>query len=222
MPCPYHIYCQHNSFFIFLGLAGQIHLLQDFAHAEEQGKIAENIAQTFINIVVSRGEIFFTLIMLFGIICGLIVFGLIRLTATLQLSCPVELRDAVEFRQAMEKLGITDPHDRIDFVRKHYVQVYIAFKPITGFMRNNVNARLYAFSDSAPFGSRKIFNTYIGSQRLCLDERDYKYLLENFEQTSQIAQLAQIGSLEDTIARLKGHCHYSRTRFPPFKSKTPP
>ena len=66
------------------------------AHAEEQGKIAENIAQTFINIVVSRGEIFFTLIMLFGIICGLIVFGLIRLTASLQLSCPVELRDAKE------------------------------------------------------------------------------------------------------------------------------
>ena len=104
----------------------------------------------------------------------------------------------------MEKLGITDTDDRIDFVRKHYVPVYIAFKPITGFMRDKVKARLYAFSDSAPFGSRRIFNTYIGSQLLCLDERDYKYLLENFEQTSQLAQLAKIGSLEDTIASLKG------------------
>lgn len=132
------------------------------ANAESQGKIAENIAQAFVNIIAARGEAFFFLIILFCIICGLVVFGLIRLTATLQLSWPVVLPEAIEFRQAMEKLGIYDPDDRIDFVRKHYVPVYIAFKPITTFSRNDVKARLYAFSDSISIGSRKIFDTYIG------------------------------------------------------------
>lgn len=124
-------------------------------NAEAQGIIGENLAQTVVNIIVGRGEIFFISIMLFGIICGLIVFGLMRLTATLQLSWPVVLNEAVEFRQAMEKLGIHEPDDRIDFVRKHYVPVYITFTPITGFMRDNMKARLYAFSGSAYIGNNK-------------------------------------------------------------------
>lgn len=103
------------------------------ASAESQGKIAENIAQAFVNIIAARGEAFFFLIILFCIICALIVFGLIRQTATLQLSWPVVLPEAIKFRQAMKKLGIYDPDDGIDFVRKHYVPVYIAFKPITSF-----------------------------------------------------------------------------------------
>ena len=173
-------------------------------NALAKGEIPEKVAQAFTILIQSRDELFFLFLIFFGATCGLAGFLLVRLAARFQWSWPVTLPEAVEFRQAMEKLGITDPDDRIDFVRKHYVPVYIAFKPITGFMRNKVKARLYAFSDSAPFGSRRIFNTYIGSQLLCLDERDYKYLLENFEQINQIAQLSKIGSLEDTIASLKG------------------
>lgn len=174
------------------------------ANAEAQGIIGESLAQTVVNIIVGRGEIFFISIILFGILCGLIVFGLMRLTATLQLSWPVVLNEAVEFRQAMEKLGISEPDDRIDFVRKHYVPVYIAFTPITGFRRDKVKARLYAFSGSASIGNRKLFNTYIGSQRLCLAGGDYQTLLENFMLDTQTAQIAKIGTLEATIDSLKG------------------
>lgn len=103
-----------------------------------------------------------------------IVFGLVRLAARLQWSKNVELPQAVEFRQAMEKMGIHDPDDRIDFVRRHGVPVYIAAKPFIGMERELVKARLYAFSDSLYIGNKEVFNAYTGQQRLCLDGEDYK------------------------------------------------
>jgi hypothetical protein len=47
-------------------------------------------------------------------------------------SWPVTLPKAVEFRSAMEQLGIADPTDRIAFVRKHKLPVFIALSPLIG------------------------------------------------------------------------------------------
>lgn len=178
--------------------------LKIVSQAESQGKISENVSRLFIQLIDARNESDFIHIVLFGLFCGLIVFGFVRLAARLQWSKTVELPQAVEFRQAMEKMGIHDPDDRIDFVRRHGVPVYIAAKPFIGMERELVKARLYAFSDSLYISNKEVFNAYTGQQRLCLDGEDYKYLQEKFGQQAQMALTARIVSLEDTVTRLRG------------------
>lgn len=172
--------------------------------AELQGKIPEDVLRLFMRLIDARNDTDFIHLIIFGLFCGVLVFWLMRHAAGLQWSKAVKLEHAIEFRQAMEKIGISDPDDRIDFVRKHGVPVYIALKPFLCMERDNVKARFYAFANNASVGSREIFNTYIGNQRLCLDSGDFAILQNKFGRDAQAALEACVASLEDTITKLRG------------------
>ena len=191
--------------------------LKILSSAELQEKIPQDVLRLFARLIDARNDTDFVHLIIFGLFCGLFVFWLMRHAAGLQWSKAVKLEHAVEFRQAMEKIGITDPDDGIDFVRKHGFPVYIAIKPFAGMEMDNVKARYYAFAENIPVGSRAIFNTYIGNQRLCVDGGDFAILQQKFGREAQAALEACVASLEDTIAKLRSELSVRENRIEQLK-----
>lgn len=190
--------------------------LKILSRAELQEKIPEDVLNLFARLIDARNETDFIHLIIFGLFCGLLVFWLMRHAAGLQWSKAVKLKHAVEFRQAMEKIGITDPDERIDFARKHGVPVYIAIKPFIGMAMDNVKARFYAFAENIPV-NRAAFNTYIGNQRLCLDGGDFVILQQKFGMEAQATLEACVVSLEDTITKLRSELSVKENRIEQMK-----
>lgn len=204
---------------LFLDWLDKRWFLKWVSNAVEKGEITEKTAQAFAILIQSRDELFFLFLIFFGAACGLASFLLVRLAAKFQWSWPITLLKAVEFRQAMEKIGITDPDDRIDFVRKHGLPVYIASKPFLEMEQASVKARYYAFADSLSIGNREIFNTYTGNQRLCLDGDDFAIVHDNFGQKTQGALSARVVSLEDSIVSLKSDLSLKQVEIDHLKNE---
>lgn len=170
----------------------------------EQGSISEQAVNAFTILIESRDETFFLNLIFIGVIFGVVGLLIIRQFARLQWSSPVILPKIVEFKQAMQHIGIHTPEDRIDFVRKHGVPIFIASKPFLEMEQYNIPVRLYAFAYNSTLSDANIFSTYIGQQRLCLDAADYEYLLEKYGQEALSAYTARISDLEKTITNLQG------------------
>lgn len=204
---------------LFLDCLDKRWFLKSVNIAVDKGEIPEKTAQAFAILIQSRDELFFLFLIFFGAACGLAGFLLVRLAAKFQWSWPITLPKAVEFRQAMEKIGITDPDDRIDFARKHGLPAYIASKPFLEMEHDNVKARFYAFADSLSIGNREIFNTYTGNQRLCLDGDDFSVIQEKFGQKAQGALAARVATLEDGITSLKSEVSLKQAEIDYLKNE---
>ncbi len=104
----------------------------------------------------------------------------------------------------MQHIGIHTPEDRIDFVRKQGVPIFIASEPFLEMEQYNIPVRLYAFAYDSNLSDANIFSMYIGQQRLCIDAADYEYLLEKYGQEALSAYSARISDLEKTITNMQG------------------
>lgn len=170
----------------------------------EQGSISEQAVNAFTILIESRDGTFFLNLIFIGTICGVVGLLIIRQVAKLQWSKPVILPKVIEFRQAMQHIGIHTPEGRIDFVRKQGVPIFIASKPFLEMEQYNIPVRLYAFAYNSTLSDADIFSTYIGQQRLCLDAADYEYLLKKYGREALSAYAARIRDLEKTITNLQG------------------
>ena len=179
----------------------------------KQGSISEQAVNAFTILIESRDGIFFLNLIFIGIIFGVVGLLIIRQSAKLQWSKPVVLPKVIEFKQAMQHIGIHTPEDRIDFVRKQGVPVFIASEPFLELEQYNVPVRLYAFAYNSNLSDANIFNTYIGQQRLCLDAADYEYLLKKYGQEALSAYAARIRDLEETITNLQGAFSVQQTKM---------
>lgn len=112
----------------------------------EQGSISKQAVDGFTILIESRDGFFFLKLIFIGVVCGFIGLLIIRQAAKLQWSKSVTLPKIIEFRQAMQHIGIHTPEDRIDFARKHKVPIFIASKPFLEMEQYNVPVRLYAFA----------------------------------------------------------------------------
>ena len=169
-----------------------------------QGSISEQAVNAFTILIESREGIFFLNLIFIGTFCGIIGLLIIRQAAKLQWSRPVTLPKVVEFKQAMQHIGIHTPEDRIDFVRKQGVPIFIASEPFLEMEQYNIPVRLYAFAYDSNLSDANIFSMYIGQQRLCIDAADYEYLLEKYGQEALSAYSARISDLEKTITNMQG------------------
>ncbi|WP_165176908.1 hypothetical protein [Desulfovibrio sp. ZJ369] len=179
----------------------------------KQGSISEQAVNAFTILIESREGIFFLDLILIGVICGVVGLLIIQQFAKLQWSKAVVLPKVIEFKQAMQHIGIHTPGDRIDFVRKQGVPVFIASEPFLELEQYNVPVRLYAFAYDSNLSDANIFNSYIGQQRLCLDAADYEYLLEKYGQKALSAYAARIRDLEETITNLQGAFSVQQTKM---------
>lgn len=179
----------------------------------KQGSISEQAVNAFTILIESRDGIFFLNLIFIGIIFGVVGLLIIRQSAKLQWSKPVVLPKVIEFKQAMQHIGIHTPEDRIDFVRKQGVPVFIASEPFLELEQYNVPVRLYAFAYNSNLSDANIFNTYIGQQRLCLDAADYEYFLKKYGQEALSVYAARIRDLEETITNLQGAFSVQQTKM---------
>jgi regulator of replication initiation timing len=143
-------------------------------------------------------------IILIGLFCAVLGWFLMRWVAKRNWSWPVTLAKAVEFRSAMEQLGLIEPGERIDFVRKHRLPIFIAFSPFVGKEQEAVHAKLYAFAHDRSLGDLDVFERHIGKQTLCLDAADYQRLLQENGQKTNLAYSTRIVALEQEITVLTG------------------
>ena len=151
----------------------------------------------FTILINARDEKFFLDLIFIGTFCGIIGLLIIRQVAKLQWSRPVILPKVIEFKQAMQHIGIHTPEDRIDFVRKQGIPIFIASKPFLEMEQYSIPVRLYTFAYNSTLSDANIFSTYIGQQRLCLDAADYEYLLEKYGREALSAYTARIRDLEE-------------------------
>ncbi len=113
----------------------------------------------------------------------------------------------------MQHIGIHTPEDRIDFVRKQGIPIFIASKPFLEMEQYSIPVRLYTFAYNSTLSDANIFSTYIGQQRLCLDAADYEYLLEKYGREALSAYTARIRDLEETITNLQGALSVQQTKM---------
>ena len=137
---------------------------------------------------------------------------IIRQSAKLQWSKPVVLPKVIEFKQAMQHIGINSPEDRIDFVRKQGVPIFIASEPFLELEQYNVPVRLYAFAYDSNLSDANIFSMYIGQQRLCLDAADYEYLLKKYGQKLFLPMQRVFAIWKRPSPIYRAHSRYSRQK----------
>ena len=181
--------------------------------ANKQGSISEQAVNAFTILIIARDEKFFLDLIFIGTFCGIIGLLIIRQVAKLQWSRPVILPKVIEFKQAMQHIGIHTPEDRIDFVRKQGIPIFIASKPFLEMEQYSIPVRLYTFAYNSTLSDANIFSTYIGQQRLCLDAADYEYLLEKYGREALSAYTARIRDLEETITNLQGALSVQQTKM---------
>lgn len=172
--------------------------------AQHREILSEKAARAFISLIEARDSTTIFAIILVGLLCGFVGWLFMRWAAKRNWSWPVTLPRAVEFRSAMEQLGIIDPDDRIDFVRKHKLPIFIALEPLVGREAESVRAQLYVFAHHSSFSDKDVFESHIGKQTLCLNAEDYEHLLEERGQKTSLAYSARIVALEKENTSLAG------------------
>ena len=200
--------------FVYLGSIALGVFVLDFAdkrlfaniikEAERQGIITSDAFVRIQSLIDTRDNTIIFSIIFIGFFCIAIGWFLMRLAAKLNWSWPVTIPQAVEFRSAMEQLGIAEPNERIEFVRKHKLHVFIALSPLAHKRQNSVRSQFYAFAHNSPLGNSDIFERHIGKQTLCLDAADFDRLLEEHDKRADSAYSARIVTLEENITSLKG------------------
>jgi hypothetical protein len=138
-----------------------------------------------------------------AIFCVFIGWLLMKRAAKLNWSWPTTLHKAVEFRSGMQKIGIIDPAERMEFVRKQKLSVFIAYLPFLQEEMDNVRVKLYPFADHIYFADNDVFERYTGSQRLCLDADNYESLVREYNQRLSLMNSAILADKNKEIDFLK-------------------
>lgn len=170
--------------------------------AQQQGLVSqENIPSLKALITDMDGTAIFFIILV-GAFCAFIAWLLMRWAANLNWSWPVTLPKAMGFRSAMCKLGVVEPLDQIEFVRKHKLPVFIALSPLLTEEGENVRAKLYAFAHHE-FSENDIFSRHTGRQTLCLDAEDYERFLSEGKIRSSLAESVALAEKNVEIKNLR-------------------
>ena len=137
------------------------------------------------------------------LICAALSWFMMRWAANLNLAWPVTLAKAVEFRHAMNKLGIKASSKQISAVRDYKLPVFIALKPLLPGEHEAVRAKLYPFAHDFSFSTDTVFERHAGRQTLCLDVDDYERFAKEFRQAASQESLAAVAVKDEEITGLK-------------------
>ena len=177
--------------------------------AQEQGSIPLEGARSFITLIESRDIPTFFFIISAGFTIGFAGWLFMRWAAKRNWSWPVTLSRAVEFKAAMRRLGVVDPVEQIEFVRKRKLPVFIALSPLLQEEHTDVRAKLYAFAHNCSLSDKTVFAHYAGDQVLCLDANDCERLVQESKLSSSLAESValtekdrELQSIKETVASL--------------------
>lgn len=177
--------------------------------AQERGSIPLEGARSFITLIESRDTTMIFSIISVGLVCGSAGWLFMRWAAKRNWSWPVTLSRAVEFKAAMRRLGVVDPVEQIEFVRKRKLPVFISLSPLLQDEHTEVRAKLYAFAHNCSLSDKTVFTHYAGDQVLCLDANDCERLIQKSKRSFSLAESVvltakdrELQSIKETLASL--------------------
>jgi len=181
---------------------------------QEQGSLSLEGTRSFITLIESRDITIVFAIILTGLLCGFAGWLFMRWAAKRNWSWPVTLSRAVEFKAAMRRLGVVDPGEQIEFIRKRKLPVFIALSPLLQEEHTDVRAKLYAFAHDHSLSDKTVFTHYAGDQMLCLDANDCERLVQESKRSFSLAESValtakdrELQSIKETVASLAGDNH---------------
>lgn len=150
-----------------------------------------------------RGFALASIIIFCSILLALASWFIVRWAGNRNWSIPVILPCAVEFRSAMDRLGVQKPRDRFDIIEKFRIPLYITEKPLLEPENENVQARYYRHGAQADMRNLALLETLIGSQKLCLDAGDFTSLSEEYKRAFGTLNSSALAALKDENDKLK-------------------
>lgn len=133
----------------------------------------------------------------------LLVLGVMHWVSRRNWSKKINLSKAIEFRAAMDKLGINDPVDRVSFCHKHNLPIFIATTPLIKSEQENVPAKQFPLLYHQHFFQSNFFEQCIGRQVLCIEANDFYQVKEKNESTVGLSSSPKIVQLETDIKKLE-------------------
>ncbi|SHN66481.1 hypothetical protein [Desulfovibrio litoralis] len=172
--------------------------------ATQQKVTTPEALQSIKPLIVSRDISYDSSAIVIMVLFGLLGLYFMRWIAGYNWSWTTTLAKAIEFRAGMEQLGIVAPEDRIDFIRKNKIPVFIASSPLIGREQINVKAKSYNARSFYPLRNKSNIDLYVGQQTLCFDADNYASILQQHGQKTELAYSARVVTLEEMITNLKG------------------
>ena len=173
------------------------------ASLQKKADISEQSLQMLTNILDERGFALASIIIFCSVILALASWLIIRWAGNRNWSTTVSLPKAVEFRSAMDRLGVQKPRDRFDIIEKFRIPLYITEKPLLEPEDENVQARYYRHGAQTDMRSLAMLETFIGCQKLCLEAGDFAFLAEEYKCTFGTVNSSALASLKDQNDKLK-------------------
>ena len=173
------------------------------ASLQKKADISEQSLQMLTNILDERGFALASIIIFCSVILALVSWFTVRWAGNRNWSTPVILPCAVEFRSAMDRLGVQKPRDRFDIIEKFRIPLYITEKPLLEPENEDVQARYYRHGAEADMRNIAMLETFIGCQKLCLDAGDFDFLASEYKRTFGTVNSSALASLKDQNDKLK-------------------
>ena len=150
-----------------------------------------------------RGFALASIIIFCPVLLALASWFIVRWAGNRNWSTPVVLPKAVEFRSAMDRIGVLNPLDRFDIIEKFRIPLYITEKPLLEPENEDVLARYYRHGAQADMRSLAMLETFIGCQKLCLDAGDFDFLASEYKRSFGTVNSSALVSLKGQNDKLK-------------------
>ena len=178
-------------------------ILKALTAIQKQAGLSDITFRMLTNTLDERGFALASIIIFCSVILAFASWLIIRWAGNRNWSTLVILSRAVEFRSAMDRLGVQKPRDRFDIIEKFRIPLYITEKPLLEPENEDVQARYYRHGAQADMRSLALLETLIGSQKLCLDAGDFDFLASEYKRTFGTVNSSALASLKDQNDKLK-------------------
>ena len=178
-------------------------ILKALTAIQKQAGLSDITFRMLTDALDERGFALASIIIFSSVLLALASWFTVRWAGNRNWSTPVILPCAVEFRSAMDRLGVQKPRDRFDIIEKFRIPLYITEKSLLEPENENVQARYYRHGAEADMRNIAMLETFIGCQKLCLDAGDFDFLVSEYKRTFGTVNSSAFVSLKDQNDKLK-------------------
>ena len=178
-------------------------ILKTLAAIQKQAGLSDQFLGMLTSALDERGFALASIIIFSSGLLALVSWFIVRWAGNRNWSTPVVLPTAVEFRSAMDRLGVQKPRDRFDIIEKFRIPLYLSEKPLLASENTDVQVRYYRHGAEADMRNIAMLETFIGCQKLCLDAGDFDSLASEYKRTFGMVNSSALASLKDQNDNLK-------------------
>ena len=178
-------------------------ILKTLAAIQKRAGLSEQVFRMLTAALDERGFALASIIIFSSGLLALVSWFIVRWAGNRNWSMPVVLPKALEFRSAMDRLGVLNPRDRFDIIEKFRIPLYITEKPLLEPENEDVQARYYRHGARADLRSLAMLETLVGCQKLCLNAGDFDFLASEYKRTFGTVNSSTLAALKDQNDKLK-------------------